>query len=298
MHAIFLAGPFCRSKLLGLLISPYFTTIFRKLREAEIELKSSSFADDVFHCLRDSLNALSAGGISEILCYGLGRFSCQRSSKYQLALLLSLKDRYGSRVYVYDPVFSSKEIELLKRFGFNIIKNNEEGKRVVREDLTLVYMPHCSLHLTNNFLYANWSKNLSRCILLTNSFQAVADNLIKTSTFAPVEYILRIQPHVAEIALRNSFACEEAFNDLNIHIFLKRDMNALPQSFWNRGEESLYENAVVDYFTAVQTGEVDVKNCNYISSFPLHTSLIVHQNAKATPLNVFPLEYNHFYVNE
>ena len=238
-----------------------YETLYRKLREAEIELRSSSFADDVFHCLRDSLDALSAGGISEILCYGLGRFSCQRSSKYQLALLLSLKDRYGSRIHVYDPVFSSKEIELLKRFGFNIIKNNEEGKRVVREDLTLVYMPHCSLHLTNNFLYANWSKNLSRCILLTNSFQAVADNLIKTSTFAPVEYILRIQPHVREIALRNSFACEEAFNDLNIHIFLEGDMNALPTSFWNRGEESRYENAVVDYFTAVQTGEVDAKNC-------------------------------------
>ncbi|XP_076241847.1 uncharacterized protein LOC143183915 isoform X6 [Calliopsis andreniformis] len=35
---------------------------FGKLLEAEVELKNSSFADDVFHSLNDSLNALNANG--------------------------------------------------------------------------------------------------------------------------------------------------------------------------------------------------------------------------------------------
>ncbi|KZC05999.1 SRR1-like protein [Dufourea novaeangliae] len=215
-----------------------------------------------------SLNALNINGISEILCYGLGRFSRLRSAKYQLALLLSLRNHYGSQVYMYDPIFSSKEIKLLTRFGFNILNINEEGKRVIQDNITLVYMPHCSIHLINNFLYANWTKKLNKCILLTNSFTVVVDNLIGTNKMsARIDYILRIRPYVTEIALENNFICEEAFNDLNIHIFLEKDIDAVPKSFWIDRVEPCYLHTTIDYFTAKQTERIDAKNCNYISGF-------------------------------
>ncbi|XP_017886428.1 SRR1-like protein [Ceratina calcarata] len=232
-------------------------TLLGKLLEAEGELENSSFLDNLLHDLDDSLAALNVNGIPDILCYGLGQFSSRKSSKYQLALLLRLKKYYKSQVYVYDPVFSSAEIELLKRFDCNTIKVNEEGKRVVRDNITLVYMPHCSIHLINNFLYANWCEQLRKCILLTNSFSIVADNTKRTNRTNPIDYILRIQPYVTETVLRNDFVHEEAFNDLNIHTFLEQNIGTLPESFWNERTEPCYQDAETDYLTAKQTEKID-----------------------------------------
>lgn len=237
-----------------------YETVFGKLLKAEIELKNSSFADNVFHYLKDSLKALDGNGISDIVCYGLGHFFNRRSSKYQLALLLFLKKHFNPQIYVYDPIFSSKEIEFLKKLDFNVIKINEEGKRIICDNITLVYMPHCSVHLINNFLYANWCKKLNKCILLTNSFSIVADNFRKTNKSSPIDYILRIQPYVTEIVLQNNFIYEEVFNDLNIHIFLEQNISKIPQSFWNKQEKPCYQDIEIDYLTAKQTEEIDAKN--------------------------------------
>lgn len=228
-----------------------------KLREAEVRLRDSSFADNFFHCLEDSLTALNANGIANLLCYGLGHFSNRRSSKYQLALLLCLKRRYSSRVYAYDPIFSPQEIELLRELGCDPIERNEEGKRDIGGNVTLVYMPHCSTRLINNFLYANWGKKLNKCILLTNSFTIVLDDRRKMNGSDPVDYISRVRPYVTEVALRNDFPYEEAFNDSHIHIFLKRDIDAIPGSFWNEREEPRYPDAETDFFTARQTESSD-----------------------------------------
>ncbi|XP_078032670.1 SRR1-like protein [Augochlora pura] len=236
--------------------------LFGKLLEAEIKLRNTLFANNVFQSLKTCLNALNINSISEILCYGLGSFLRLKSSKYQLALLLSLKNQYNSLVYIYDPIFSSKEIKFLAQFGFNVLNINEEGKRIVNDKVTLVYMPHCSMHLTNNFLYANWSEKLCKCILLTNSFSTVVNNLTTTNRSTDVDYIVRIQPYTTEITLRNNFFYEEAFNDLNLHIFLEQDISTAPKSFWNKKKEPCYQYTTVDYFTAKQTEQIDAKNCN------------------------------------
>ncbi|XP_031843006.1 SRR1-like protein isoform X2 [Nomia melanderi] len=235
------------------------------LLETETEFRDSLFADNVFHCIKTSLNALNVSGISEILCYGLGSFSSQKSAKYQLALLLSLKNHYCSRVRVYDPIFTPIEMKLLTRFGLDVLNVNEEGKRIVEDDTTLVYMPHCSIHLINNFLYANWGKRLSKCILLTNSFSVVVDNLIASNVSVRVDYIVRIRPYVREITLRNNFPHEQVFNDLNIHIFLEEDIAKVPGNFWTERKEPCYSNTIIDYFTVKQTEEIDAKNYNYLS---------------------------------
>ncbi|XP_033322384.2 SRR1-like protein [Megalopta genalis] len=240
--------------------------LFGKLLEAETKLRNTLFANNVFQSLETCLNALNIDGISEILCYGLGPFSRLKSSKYQLALLLSLKNQYNSLVYIYDPIFSSKEIKFLAQFGFNVLNINEEGKRIVNDKVTLVYMPHCSMHLINNFLYANWNERLCKCILLTNSFSTVVDNLTTTNRSADIDYIVRIQPYTTEITLRNNFLYEEAFNDLNLHIFLEQDIGTVPKNFWNERKEPCYRHTTVDYFTAKQTEQIDAKNYNCDSS--------------------------------
>ncbi|XP_043519656.1 SRR1-like protein isoform X1 [Frieseomelitta varia] len=239
-----------------------YETLTGKLLEAETEVRNSSFADNVFYYLKDSLTSLNSSDISDILCYGLGHFSSHRSSKYQLALLLSLKKHYNSQIHIYDPVFSSEEIKFLKWLDFNVITINEEGKHVIRNNITLVYMPHCSIHLINNFLYANWCKNLNKCILLTNSFSVVTDSLKKTNRFSPIDYIIRIQPYVTEITLRNNFIYKEVFNDLSIHTFFEHDINKIPENFWNIREKPCYQHAEIDYLTAKETEEIDAKNCN------------------------------------
>lgn len=139
---------------------------------------------------------------------------------------------------------------MLRALGLEIIETNEEGKRIIQNETTLVYMPHCSRQLTNNFLYANWGDGLSNCILLANSFSGIIDNCLSRDILDSVSYILRIRPYVTEIQLENSFVHEEVFNDLNIHIFTKQDLLKVPSDFWNSREEPEYLTDEVEFVTA------------------------------------------------
>lgn len=228
-----------------------FTTVFSTLDNTLLEVGDTSFARLVLSQLTESLTVLRSSGVSEIVCYGLGRFSQYRSPRCQLALLLCLKRRYDARVYAYDPAFCPEEIRALRALGLEIIETNEEGKRVVRDEATtLVYMPHCSRQLTNNFLYANWGCGLSNCILLANSFAGIIDNCLRRDISDTAGYTLRIRPYVTEIPLENSFVHQEVFNDLSIHIFAKRDLLKVPPDFWNSREEPRYSTDEVEFIRA------------------------------------------------
>lgn len=231
-----------------------FTAIFSTLDKAIVEIRDTSFTRFVFNRLTESLAVLGSSDISEIICYGLGQFSQYRSSRCQLALLLCLKARYESAcVHVYDPAFRSEEIQALRTLGLKVIETNEEGKRVVQRDrTTLVYMPHCSRQLTNNFLFANWGDGLSDCILLANSLSGTVDDCLRRDVLNTAGYILRIRPYVTEIRLENSFVYEEVFNDLNIHIFIRQDLLKVPADFWSSKEEPRYLIKDVEFVTAAQ----------------------------------------------
>lgn len=154
---------------------------------------------------------------------------------------------------VYDPAFCVEEVRLLRALGLEIIDTNEEGKRVIHQDkITLVYMPHCSRQLTNNFLYANWGDGLSNCILLANSFSGIVNSCLHRDVLNTAAYILRIQPYVTEIQLGNSFSHEEVFNDISIHIFTKQDLLKVPADFWNSREEPEYLVDDVEFVTATR----------------------------------------------
>ncbi|XP_025158951.1 SRR1-like protein isoform X2 [Harpegnathos saltator] len=228
--------------------SSYYYYLLRTLDGTLVKIRDTSFAKLVLSRLTESLTILNSNGISEIVCYGLGRFSQHRSSRYQLALLLYLKERYDARVYIYDPIFNPQEVLVLRALGLEIIETNEEGKRIVRDETTtLVYMPHCSRQLMNNFLYANWGDGLSNCILFANSFSRIINSCSRRIILDTAGYMLRIRPYVTELQLENSFVHEEVFNDLNIHIFTKQDLLKIPPDFWDSREEPRYLTDEVEF---------------------------------------------------
>jgi hypothetical protein len=163
-----------------------------------------------------------------------------------------LKERFDARVYVYDPAFCPEETQILRTLCLDVIETNEEGKRVIQDKTTLVYMPHCSRQLTNNFLYANWGNRLSNCILFTNSFSEIIDRCLHKDILDTAGYILRIQPYVTEIPLDNSFIYEEVFNDLTLHIFTQNDLLKVPSDFWNFREEPQYLTDKIEFITAAR----------------------------------------------
>ncbi|XP_032681523.1 SRR1-like protein isoform X2 [Odontomachus brunneus] len=225
--------------------------LLRALDRTLVEIRDTPFVKLILSHLTDSLTVLNSNGISEIVCYGLGRFSQYRSSRCQLALLLYLKERYGARVYAYDPIFYPEEVQALRALGLEIIETNEEGKRVVRDEITtLVFMPHCSKQLTNNFLYANWGSGLSNCILFANSFTKIINDCLRREILETTGYILRIQPYVTEIPLENSFVHETVFNDLSIHIFIKQDLLRASSDFWDFREEPRYSLDEIKFLSA------------------------------------------------
>ncbi|XP_018401061.1 PREDICTED: SRR1-like protein [Cyphomyrmex costatus] len=228
--------------------------LLRTLDKAVGGIRDTSFIKFIFSRLSESLATLGSNGISEIVCYGLGRFSQNRSSRCQLAFLLCLKAQYESiRIHVYDPAFYPEEVQTLRTLGLEVIETNEEGKRVVQRDrTTLVFMPHCSRHLTNNFLYANWGDGLSSCILLANSLSKTVNNCLHKDLLNTAGYILRIHPYVTEIQLENSFMYREVFHNLNIHIFTRQNLLKVPADFWSSKEEPQYLTKDVEFVTAVQ----------------------------------------------
>ncbi|XP_029156094.1 SRR1-like protein isoform X2 [Nylanderia fulva] len=207
------------------------------------ELRATPLMKHVREQLKTALIILNSNDISEIVCYGLGRFTKSKSSRYQLAFLLCLKARYSDAcVHVYDPAFSSKEKEILRYLSLKIIEKNEEGKRILHQDrTTLVFMPHCPRELMNNYLYANWGEGLSNCILLGNSISNLKEDCWNKDTLRRSNYVYRIQPYILEIKfdfLTHEY--EYVFNDQSIHIFPKENFLQVPPNFWNCREEPQY----------------------------------------------------------
>ncbi|CAB1319865.1 unnamed protein product [Coregonus sp. 'balchen'] len=60
----------------------------------------------------------------ECVCYGLGSFSSCVTARYQLAMLLLILELL-QRCSVYDPVFSSGEMEVLRQLGLTVLTENE-----------------------------------------------------------------------------------------------------------------------------------------------------------------------------
>nr|XP_034193762.1 uncharacterized protein LOC117610453 isoform X5 [Osmia lignaria] len=68
----------------------------------------------------------------------------------------------------------------------------------------------------------------------------------------------------AEVELKNSLFADNVFYSLGDSLNalrLDENINAIPQSFWNKRDEPCYRGAEIHYLTAKQTERIDAKNC-------------------------------------
>ncbi|XP_024939348.1 SRR1-like protein isoform X1 [Cephus cinctus] len=235
--------------------------VLSKVRSTVDEIAVSPYMKVVLDGLNKSLAILDIQEISEILCYGLGNFSEHSSPKYQLALVLALKELYGANVSLYDPIFYSKEIEILRSLGLQVILSNEEGKRCIGDKFTIVYMPHCAKQLTNNFLFANWSAlQLNNCLVWSNSFSDLVEDHFKHNLEHSANYIFRIAPYITEITLDNNFEFLRAFSGAALHIFTKGKLGTVPEGFWESNPEPIYSDQDLEFLTRERLEQLQLSN--------------------------------------
>ncbi|KAG8455746.1 hypothetical protein GDO86_001802 [Hymenochirus boettgeri] len=180
----------------------------------------------------------------DCVCYGLGNFSLCVISRHQLAFLLLFLELFKiprSQAYVFDPAFSPIEISLLTKLGFNILTENEEGKRAVCKT-TVFYMLHCGKALYNNLLWKNWSSDkLSKIIILGNSFKSIQERLLSRILRRDYLYIEKSLQAVEEAALPDLSRYSDVFNDTSIHWFPVQKLRTLPDDVWDIRDEPSYQ---------------------------------------------------------
>lgn len=218
---------------------------FRRIKAAKEEISSSEFYEKCIQTLYHGKTALQN---IDIVSYGLGQFSQSVTARYQFAFLLILKDLYKAKVFVYDPVFSTDEIEIIKHFDFTVIDFNEEGKRLVN-NTTLFFLPHCPKQLTNNLLWKNWNKNLSKCIIIGNSFEKIIESNSARYLKENLPFVYHASSFIREFKLDNCFKFQDIFNDLSLHLFLEEDIVHLTENIASEKEEPSYQENDIEFIT-------------------------------------------------
>lgn len=188
---------------------------------------------------------------SQILCFGLGRFSSCSTSRFQLAYILLIKEHFNIKSASFsDPIFSSQEKLLLESLNCQVITENLEGKnQIENNDKTIFYLPHCPKQLTNNILWKNWGIHLKNIILIGNSFDSLISLTPERILKSNAEFILKINPFVKELHLENNFKYSDIFNDTSIHLFEKDKIESLEIEFWENISEPTYNKEDTEFIT-------------------------------------------------
>lgn len=188
---------------------------------------------------------------SQILCFGLGRFSSCSTSRFQLAYILLIKEHFNIKSASFsDPIFSSQEKLLLESLNCQVITENLEGKnQIENNNKTIFYLPHCPKQLTNNILWKNWGLHLKDIILIGNSFDSLISLTPERILKSNAEFILKINPFVRELHLENNFKYSDIFNDTSIHLFDKDKIESLEIEFWENISEPTYNKEDTEFIT-------------------------------------------------
>ncbi|CAG08557.1 unnamed protein product, partial [Tetraodon nigroviridis] len=181
----------------------------------------------------------------ECICYGLGSFSSSVSARYQLAMLLLLLDAKQVGVKdcsVYDPVFTSGEIDVLRELGLTVLTDNEEGKRLSTRP-TVFYLMHCGKALYNNLLWKNWSKKcLPLMKIIGNSFTSMKERTLEREFKRDYSYIALATAICQERRLPCPSRMVDVFSDTAVITFAAHSLNSLPQSTWTDPPEPEYHH--------------------------------------------------------
>ncbi|XP_033748338.1 SRR1-like protein isoform X2 [Pecten maximus] len=218
----------------------------------------SSVQDLIGKVIHDEEGDKNTGGLLfQAICYGLGNFSECVIARYQLCLLMALREHLkinARECLLYDPKFRDEEKHILNNLGFHVIDKNEEGKRPCSLDTrTLFYMPHCGKSLCNNLLWANWSRqHLSNMVVIGNSFTSIIDNTPSRLLEKTGGYIQRLYPYCTEVPLPTTFKFTDIFNDTAIHSFPANKLRNAPEEFWDSPSEPRYEEEDVEFISNKQ----------------------------------------------
>lgn len=138
----------------------------------------------------------------DIVLYGLGSISTNKKSQFQLILALLLKEKFNciAKIFVFDPVLSELDYDIMTTFGCTQIEQNEQGKRRVNKP-TIFFMPHCIHYLVENILQENskpWS--LGWITILGNSINNWYCDGLRKSILERSHciHIISIQKHCVE----------------------------------------------------------------------------------------------------
>jgi len=175
----------------------------------------------------------------ELISYGIGKFSLQKSTQIQFAAMMVMAKKFlvpAEHLWIYDPVFSSFEKATAKLLGFSVISKNEECRRVGTEGrVNVFYMPHCGKTLYSNLIASNWGKPLERLVLIGNSLSNYASPASQSVSLPAISVIDATLPYLTTHPVSGSSDDVEgvvgAFNDTAVHTFAShtvQDWNPSP----------------------------------------------------------------------
>ncbi|ODM95521.1 SRR1-like protein [Orchesella cincta] len=250
------------------------------LRESKYYNKIQEHLDEGFTKV---IGCSSCPNNLSIFCLGLGPFSSHllsRIARYQLALLILLKEKYGVSAEIFDPVFIPQERSILTEdFEIEVSTINEEGKHRI-ESPTLIYMPHCPHQLVNNFLFANWTpESLANCYILCNSLSEALVSIPSSYVKKNLSFLLNAHSICEEIPVPNIFSDQpDVFNDIALHVFPTKNFTSLSEDFWMNISEPSYTEE--DF---VSSESINVRNSDtwkYIMEIARRNRLTSLQNCQ------------------
>ncbi|XP_001636656.2 SRR1-like protein isoform X1 [Nematostella vectensis] len=222
------------------------SNIISRICEYRDEIRASSF----YSSLKELFIGYDQGGdkeeaeLNEIVCYGVGCISKCPIARYQFALLLLLKDDFqvsSDHCWVYEPLFSKDDANIVQNFDCSMIRVNEEGKRKAIGK-SLFIMLHCGKPLYNNVLWANWGQDLKDVLILGNSFSSYDDRAVGKQLSKQATYIAKVLPYIKEIPVKNNFRHNDIFNNTSLHSFPHDKLMKAPEGLWADCVEPQYDD--------------------------------------------------------
>lgn len=229
--------------------------VIKYIENCKLEIKSSLFYEELIQAMPENISQntdVKSGNLkpgessklfTDFVCYGIGQLSESPMARYQFALLLLLWQHFQPQgnCYIYDPVFSTLDKNIVKYFRMVLISKNEEARRKVVKK-TLFFIPHGGKPLYNNVLWANWGPSLANIVVIGNSFHSYDERIPSSQLCLEAEYIARVLPITHEVKFPTLFHHEDIFNDLATHFFLENELQRQPCSFWKDCKEPVYED--------------------------------------------------------
>ncbi|KRZ36802.1 39S ribosomal protein L2, mitochondrial [Trichinella pseudospiralis] len=169
--------------------------------------------------------------------------------------LLCENAMFSGKKWIFDPIFSDMEKNILVSKGWTLIAENERGIRIASVP-TLFYMPHCERELYNNVLYANRHGTISNLVFFGNSFKVMSDSVVEENeNLTTFKYLLNASQLAEELPLSNTSSFGEAFYSTCIQYFVSGE------NFCCQGE-----NDLPPYYLSVNQNQI-VQCWNRISIF-------------------------------